>query len=223
MVVTELDAARLHALRLLETHQPESDGAHVLLIRHAERHPIRSQADGLSAALTDEGRAAARGLGGRLSDRLADTLYASPVQRCVDTATLVADAAATRGQAADARVRAVDLLAAAYIEDEETWREEYFADDPRTVTRRYCSGDTIPGFAPLNEATDTLSRWLQAVCRPGAITLCVTHDIVLVPFLAAAAGITFGPDAWLPYLGGALVTRVNEGIVVRATRSGTRG
>ena len=68
----------------------------VLLMRHSAREFAPGKHDLLNP-LTDEGTELARSLGMRLPDGMTLRGYASPAERCVETAQLILDGYAARG------------------------------------------------------------------------------------------------------------------------------
>lgn len=159
-------------------------GAHVLLMRHAERTPIDTATVGNDAGLTDRGRAAARDLGRRMGCRLTH-LVSSPVDRCVETAMEIGVGAGlvlpvNRSTAlGDPGPFVMDPVVAW-----QAWLELGQAE----MLRRLMAGVVQrPGFRERSEGASLvarLTRQVVDVLGPDDCGIMVTHDVVLGPVMA---------------------------------------
>ncbi len=149
-----------------------------VLARHAERFPIESVNDTLEALLTEDGRAAARGLGAKMS-RFADlTLFHSPVPRCRQTAEEIANGARAAGVVS--RVLGSKFeLGGPYMNDWESVMKRVLATGAGGFVRDWFAGKLPVGLAvePEAAARQQLEILLgQLVGGMPGLTVNISHD-----------------------------------------------
>ncbi len=153
------------------------DGATIMLARHGHHEwlaPATNRFAGRlpGVSLSPAGRAQAERLGKRLSSAPPDRIVASPLERTMETAGIVAEALGLSVEADDRLLesglgawegmRIADVLAG-YPEEWRTWRT--------TPTRL-----TLPGFEPLDAIGDRmLSCAADCLAREGS-SLLVSHQ-----------------------------------------------
>jgi broad specificity phosphatase PhoE len=155
----------------------------VVLMRHSARefHPDRHD---LENPLTEAGRERARYVGERLPKDMTVRAYASPPERCMETAALVLDGHRSAGGEAT-RHRPLEALGVFYALDQmKMWKS--MADAGGLVP---FMGTWVRGEAPQDAMmpADTAARLLAGVLaeklrQPVAerqIDLCVSHDMTL--------------------------------------------
>jgi broad specificity phosphatase PhoE len=190
-----------------------------LLLRHAERHPLPSHAPGNDVSLTEAGHEAARRLGSALGPRLL-RLHTSPVPRCVQTAE-----ALRRGAGVDCPM----------VEDRMLGDPGVFVEQPRQawtswlerglhgIAEALMTGARVPaGFAEPRSAARRLATHLsEHLSEVPGVHVFVSHDILMIPFVAQALGRVLEDEAWPDFLHGALLWR-DGGRWVLAYREWTR-
>ncbi len=177
----------LETARLVEETFGDGVDRAVLLMRHSARTFDRSIHDLLNC-LTDHGRDLCRTFGERLPKDVHVRGYASPPDRCMETAQIAIEShVATGGQGG--RTRAVEALGVFYALDQaKMWKGISSADGLAEYVGQWFAGD-VPEDAmmPAEQAVRLLSRALQAkMAVPPAdpdgqkrLDLCVTHDLTI--------------------------------------------
>ncbi|MEZ5557271.1 MAG: histidine phosphatase family protein [Pseudomonadales bacterium] len=164
----------------------------VLLMRHSARefHPDRHD---LENPLTDEGRTLARALGTRLPKHMTLRGYASPPERCMETAQLVLDAHRDAGGAVT-RHRPLEALGVFYALDQmKMWKGMKLAGGLVPYLERWFQGE-VPSDAMM--APDLAARLvlhvladkLAAPVASQQLDLCVSHDMTLYLLRAQLLG-----------------------------------
>ena len=155
----------------------------VLLMRHSARE-FNPAVHDLENPLTDEGRGLSRRLGRKLPKAYTLRGYASPAERCVETAQLCLDGHAAEGGSVT-RVRPVEGLGVFYVLDQ--MKMYRVMRDMGTLTQFVSawSESTIPEDAliPAQNAAQILMRVVtEKLNQPVAekqIDVCVSHDLSL--------------------------------------------
>jgi broad specificity phosphatase PhoE len=153
------------------------------LMRHSAREYAPGRHD-LENPLTDEGRDYARRLGSRLPKNLTVRGYASPPERCMETAELVLDSH-RQGGGAVTRHRPVEALGVFYALDQrKMWKGMADAGGLVAYLQSWFAGEVPidammePGLA----ATQVLRALKGKLDQPVAeqqLDLCVSHDITV--------------------------------------------
>ena len=157
----------------------------VVLVRHSAREFVPGRHDLLNP-LTDEGRAGARAFGAALPAGFRWRGYASPAERCQETASLALAAHAARGGEV-ARMRPVEGLGVFYALDQmKMFRTMQAAGGLGPVLARWVAGevghdvmlDAALAAAAVGRLMNTKLDELHAAATPGA-DLLVSHDMTL--------------------------------------------
>lgn len=155
-----------------------------LITRHSAREFNRDVHD-LVNPLTDEGRLLCRRMGASLPMPLHVRGYASPPERCVETARLVIDAHGARGGRRGA-VRVVESLGVFYALDQiKMWKALQFAGGLSAFVEQWAAGTVAEdAMIPAGDAArlilrSTLFR-LRGGQETGSVDLCVTHDMTIL-------------------------------------------
>lgn len=175
-----------------------------LMIRHGARHgsDVALHSDGL----TPEGREQARRLGTRIGERKRIRLFASPVQRCVDTASLIAE-----GAGSDAEVTVSTMLGrpGTFVIDETKVDEHLAVMGLNRFAVEWAHG-RIPAkvMAPIPQGTRALMDWVQGNLRNNddCLDIYVGHDLFLTPVLVNYLGYDIASQGLLSFLDGFTVT-----------------
>lgn len=180
-----------------------------VLIRHSERSPFIKGQLGSTKGLTARGKKMAYAFGEELSKTKLNA-YASPVPRCVETAGEVLLGAGNSGEVVEST-----LLGApgAYISDPNLTIGFYVENPVKIMSLRYIGGEVLPGHYPIEVGTKRLLEFLLGTMKEGEVSLCVTHDAFLVPFIACLTGYDFTDD-WAGFLDGCVIMRRDGEYVV---------
>ncbi|MFX3657703.1 MAG: histidine phosphatase family protein [bacterium] len=171
------------SLALVDRALADGVGHAVLVMRHSAREFVPGRHD-LINPLTHEGRDAARRLGERLPKSLTVRGYASPPERCVETAALILDGH-RRGGGSATRHRPLEALGVFYALDQmRMWKGMDAAGGLVPYVSSWVQG-RVPADAMM--PAETAARLLLAVLagklrQPLAerqLDLCVTHDMTL--------------------------------------------
>lgn len=156
----------------------------VVLIRHSAREFVPGRHDLLNP-LTDEGRAAARAFGERLAQGYRWRGYASPAERCVETASLALAAHAQAG-GLTSRVRPVEGLGVFYVLDQmKMFRAMQAAGGLGPFLTQWTRGQVGSDvMLDADVAAGALARLLRSkLAEPGEdddrADLLVSHDMTL--------------------------------------------
>ena len=154
----------------------------VLLMRHSARTFDPTIHD-LHNPLTDHGRNLCAKLGEKLPKHLTIKGYASPPERCVETAQKTIAAHADNG-GTGGRTRPVEALGVFYcLDQQKMWKVLQSSDGLAHFVTRWFDED-VPDDAlmPANVAVQMVMRVLQAKFASldsHALDLCVTHDMTV--------------------------------------------
>lgn len=180
--------------RIAELAASREYDACVILIRHAEREPFRRGEPGSSKNLTERGKAQAEALAHALPPIRA--AYASPMPRCMQTASLIA------GKPAAASKMLGDP--GAFIFDNALSHEFYCRTSTVAAIRSYIEGASLPGHYPITEGAERMLSYLKSTAEDRGVVLCVTHDAFAVSLIAVLTGADFSND-WLDFLDGCIL------------------
>ena len=158
----------------------------VLLMRHSARTFDRSIHDLLNP-LTDHGRRLCRQLGDALPKAFSVRGFASPPERCMETAQIVIDAHAAAG-GAGGRTRPVEALGVFYaLDQQKMWKGLMAAEGLPDYVGQWFAGEVpTDAMMPAEVAVEMILRVLgakldAAQTSEGAcsLDLCVTHDMTV--------------------------------------------
>lgn len=155
--------------RFIDLH---SAGGVTLFVRHAERFPLMTASDVFQAGLTDSGIRQARVFGESLAQHFRiDSLIASPIQRCVDTARHLLE-----GAGLDLPIQAHWWLFSPFLRSKNGHADgvRMTVNDSMTIYDR--------------NRLDILLRRIKAPSDTGAINLVIAHDTTVLPVLAYLLG-----------------------------------
>jgi broad specificity phosphatase PhoE len=154
-------------------------GAWSLLLRHADRPPIPPGEFGDDLEITDQGRRRARALGVLFGDRLI-RVVSSPVRRCVGTAEAILSGAGIQ-VAVERDCRLGDP--GPWIVDARIAGEVFRARGTAGVVEGQLAGHCLPGMRSLHAGTTMLLDLLVGYGHGDGVSVMVTHDSVIAPFV----------------------------------------
>ena len=179
---------------------------------------MRDGSIGADVDLTDVGRARAEALGRYLREREGlGTRWAesSGVRRCRETAALIVGAWEAVTECAELGV------SGAFIADPVEAKRSFHEHGTTGVVRAALAGAMVPGFRTVEEGARVVLDLVAARLQHGeGAWLMVSHDAILMPLIAWAAGERFDDD-WLAPLDGVVFVRGAAGI--QAIWRGRRG
>jgi hypothetical protein len=155
----------------------------VLLMRHSAR-TFRRDIHDLENPLTDHGRALSARLGEALPKDVHLRGYASPPERCMETARLVIDAHAGAGGSAG-RTRPVEALGVFYALDQQRmWKGLSQAESLPSYVGEWFAGAVpedamMPAGLAVRMILTVLAGKLRAPGEARQLDLCVSHDMTV--------------------------------------------
>jgi broad specificity phosphatase PhoE len=155
----------------------------VLLLRHSAR-TFEPGIHDLLNPLTDHGRDLCRQLGLALPKELRLRGYASPPERCMETAQLVIKAHQSGG-GEGGRTRPVEALGVFYaLDQQKMWKGLSLADGLADYVGQWFAGDVpTDAMMPAELAVQMVLRALQGKLGEASeepqLDLCVTHDMTV--------------------------------------------
>lgn len=181
-----------------------------LILRHAERGDIPQGTFGMDVELTDSGVASAEGLGSMLYGiRPLVCASASPVPRCVSTATAI-----LRGGGWPEEV-ALDWRLGdpgPFVVDEEVSGALFLEIDTlEIVSRQLTHAEPPAGMRPVREGIDLLlGLTVNKLRSRGRLDIHVTHDAILAVLVAYLYRLPVDEISWPGYLDGLLLWRSGD-------------
>lgn len=184
-------------------------GSYILFIRHAERNDIPEGIDGDLIGLTEKGRADALSLGKKILETGVSgsgvsgpvKFVSSPIGRCVDTARLI-----MQGMGEASEVQISDHFLYGYIIDKKVAFAAINDVGYQQAMYEYIKKGSYPGFRDLDEGSRLILSNLRT-CAQGHSLICVSHDVLTLPFLAY-----YVPDAiktlkngWIGFMQGSMI------------------
>ena len=155
----------------------------VVLMRHSAREFAPDRHD-LENPLTEEGRALALDLGARLPKRMMLRGYASPPERCMETAALVLEGHRRQGGPVT-RHRPLEALGVFYALDQrKMWRAMDAAGGLVPFVAAWVRGEApadamVPADLAARLVLRVLAEKLRQPVAERQIDLCVSHDMTL--------------------------------------------
>lgn len=171
------------------------EGEGVLLIRHSDREPLPPGDAGVDVPLTLVGKQRAGALRERLR-HLPQWALSSPTRRCRNTAVLLGSSTV------DSSVLG---MPGAFVEAPEQAGPAFAREGTEGVVRGMLRGITWPGMRSLKDGVQRLDAALRARCGTG-FGLAVSHDAIVLPYIAYHTGYDFFDD-WLAPLDGVFITQ----------------
>jgi len=191
----------------------------VLLMRHSAR-TYQPDLHDLENRLTDHGRSLCRRFGDALPKDVHLRGYASPPERCMETARIVIDAHASGG-GSGSRTRPVEALGVFYaLDQQKMWKGLRAAGGlPSYIDSWFAGGVPADAMMPADLAVQMVLRVLLAKLRaPGAarqLDLCVSHDMTVYT-VRHGAGLEPLEGPAVEYLDGLLLYERNGQVMLRS-------
>ncbi|HJK18289.1 MAG TPA: histidine phosphatase family protein [Methanocorpusculum sp.] len=185
-----------------ETLRSSEWDAAAVLMRHGEREPFIKGQPGSTKVLTARGKRQSRAFGGALP-KVPIRTYASPMIRCVQTGDQILVGAGVSGETQKSLMLGTP---SAYVADDDIVKEFYVVNPVKIMSLRYVAGETLPGHYPVEEGTERMFSFVESTLKDGEISVCVTHDAWIVPFVSVLTGYDFTDD-WPNFLDGCIIMR----------------
>lgn len=170
----------------------------VLLIRHAERPEIPAEETGNDLKLTNAGLEASQSLGHHLG-RSIKSISASPITRCQETASNIKFSSESSAPITSSKVLGAP---GAYVYDEELAWNNWLKNGSESVLNDLMAKDKKPpGLHSVEHGTDALLEYFQPFLHgESGYHICVSHDVVLLPFIAHLLNMPINEIPWPGFL-----------------------
>jgi broad specificity phosphatase PhoE len=182
-------------------------GSFSLIIRHGEREQIVSGDSGKLVDLTKTGKKISRIFGERCVFEKINNIYSSPLLRCKRTSECIAHGANQN----DMIINEDHLLGdpGCYVIDE-VKGGQIFRDwgNKKTVITFIEKGE-LPGFRTIDVGSTLLLRNIlnKFPYEKNKCNIFISHDAIVLPFIAYFTGYGFTENKWLTYLDGAVIEK----------------
>lgn len=185
----------------------------VVFMRHAERPDILKGDTGNELVLTDAGRESALEFGRVLGPNLR-SLYSSPIIRCLDTAKWI-------GEASGHKLPVIESTALGdpgpYVQDKKiAWDNWLLHGSEKILDDLMADDKSPPGLHSVQYGTDVLLRYFHQLLNSEAgYHICVSHDIVMLPFLSCLLDKPLSGIEWPGFLQAILLNYEDNKLVIR--------
>lgn len=187
-----------------------------LVMRHAERFPVRNLKNPMDALLTEKGKENSVDFGRALSDLAPMTLFHSPVERCRQTADGIVRGIRDSGEEAET-AGAAEELGGPYVRGG-------FDSVPRMVREYGMSGflrtwfdGNLPGktLLTLPEAAELIFGYVaRSLSQAKRNTAMITHDWTIMILREYYLDLTHESAGFPGFLDGMAVYRTEDGLKV---------
>ncbi|MDK2947559.1 MAG: hypothetical protein PWQ63_719 [Methanolobus sp.] len=185
----------------------QSNQKKLILIRHTDREHILHGTSGNDVCITPEGKEKAFDLGRNLQSLTVNWCKTSPLLRCTQTIDSIA-----MGYGRTIVHSGSELLGepGPFVFDGDRAIHAFFDHGTEVVVREMINGNTFPGIRSSREGSELLLRGLiHALEESTGDGICISHDSILMPFIANYCGEQFRGQ-WLPPLGGVILTAEDD-------------
>ena len=178
-----------------------------LIIRHGDRQSC-DNVDERYLRLTSKGVEKSKQLGIMLSKGPLPGIVASPRLRCIETGRFIME-----GLGRETTLCNSNLLGehGPFVFDSTLAGESFSTLGLEEVVRNQMLDKVYPGVRPLHEGSWKLLRHAYETVKEDGATIMISHDAILMPFIAYFTGYCFDADLdWLSPLDG-VVVRFEDG------------
>ena len=192
--------------RLDEIGNFQLNGRIAIIIRHGERYAIPPDSYGAEVLLTPLGILQSLEFGRKLACQQVVHVYASPIERCVQTAQYI-----VQGGFFDVNISIEDDLGnpGLHISDADLAGEHFLRYGAIGVFEKFVAGEKLPGIADASFLRGPAVRWIERQCDLNGISVFVTHDALIAHLAYANSICRYTHDSWVGYTDG-IVLRFPE-------------
>jgi broad specificity phosphatase PhoE len=182
---------------------------YLILIRHTNREKIIENSSGFNVSITGEGKVRAIDLGKRLNDTNISWSKTSPLPRCVQTIQSI-----SHGYGKEIPNSFSSILGepGPFVFDGEVALKSFIDLGTEKLVRDMIKGRTFPGIRSSSEGSEHLLKGISEmfIQNPGN-GICISHDAILMPFIATYCQEVFHND-WLRPLDGVIIEKSGNGL-----------
>lgn len=183
---------------LLLDNLPPANHPVVLFIRHAERPEIPHQETGNDLKLTEEGQRQSRALGLLLGQHI-KSISSSPITRCMETASNIKHSSESTAEIIPSKALGDP---GAYVYDETlAWNNWLEKGSESVLSALMDSNQNPPGLHSVEHGTAELLEYFKPLLAgENGYHICVSHDVMLLPFIAHLFSIDINKVPWPGFL-----------------------
>ncbi len=182
-------------------------GSFSLIIRHGEREQIVSGDSGRMVDLTDNGKRISKLFGERCVLERIENIYSSPILRCIRTSECIASGANQN----DIKIQEDHLLGdpGCYVIDKVKGGQTFREWGNKKTVMTFIKEGTLPGFRSLDKGSTLLLENIINKFPDGKnkCNIFISHDAIVLPFIAHFTGYSFNKNKWLTFLDGAVIDK----------------
>lgn len=173
-----------------------------LLIRHADRDKIPAGEFGNDVLLNETGKERALNFGKSLSELKINKIFASPVERCVQTAECIAN-----GYGKPLEITKSHELGdpGLHIADEKIAGKFFLTEGFDELYYRITHNIEISGITITEQFNEKMTDFLTKNTKGNGITIFVTHDLLIAHYHFSITGKVYSKENWVKYLGGLIL------------------
>lgn len=188
----------------------KNDGDHyALLIRHAERGEVKPNESGNGINLTVNGKHQSFKLGEEMKETLGN-IYASPIIRCVQTASWIVYGSGTNRKITTSRKLGDPGV---WIENDQTAFKSFIDLGIHELIKRLIKMESVPGMKDFKTGFNDLLNFISTELKTHneKIPVFVSHDAVIAPLIGFSLKTT-DPDIIFPeFLEGTVISSNSYG------------
>lgn len=197
---------------LLLDNLPPAKNSVVLFIRHAERPEIPHQETGNDLKLTEEGQRQSRALGLQLGQNI-KSISSSPIARCMETASNIKQSSESTAEIIPSKVLGDP---GAYVYDETlAWNNWLEKGSESVLSALMDSKQNPPGLHSVKHGTAELLEYFKPLLAgENGYHICVSHDVMLLPFIAHLFSVDINKVPWPGFLQAVSLEADNKGFII---------
>ena len=171
----------------------------ILLIRHSERYQLPQEGFGMEVSLTPKGIEMAKEFGNKIQQfELNQTIYTSPIKRCVQTAENIAKNYSHKTKISQSSMLG---LPSVFVNDGQKAGETFKSMTQYQFYRKYISNIYLEGWNDFEKSCIELDDFFRSSASK-ELTLFISHDIIVMFFIYFKTGKIFSENEWLNFLDG---------------------
>ncbi len=187
----------------------------IILLRHAQRFEILKGSSGSNIELTDNGIKASKLLGKHLFYQNIGHIYSSPIKRCLDTG---------RNILIGAEQKTLPIIEdvilgnpGCFVADSKICGEYFATHGTKETVLEYIRKQNLPGFRNLEEGANIMKLFLikNISLNKNKINLAISHDAIIMAFIAHFLHWEFSEDNWHNYCEGIILFKKNNEFFLR--------
>jgi broad specificity phosphatase PhoE len=181
-----------------------------LLLRHADRDAIPQGSFGNEILLNEKGKLNAQHFGENLTGKKINSIFTSPVKRCVQTAEFL-----TKGYGRSIEIIETTALGepGLHILDEKIAGDFFLRYGFDEMYKRFIQGKEIPGIPNVNELNKRITNFITENTTANGTTIFITHDMLIAFYHFSLNKKVYTKDNWINYMTG--LTFINGRIYER--------